>query len=157
MVTKKEGAYSSITVDSIAKSPRPCYGGALTKRFIMGKSPNRARLIGRFLEEPRDPEIHEVLPLIPVTEVCDALTERYGLTRHATYQMSYERLAAVVETCETLRTGGLKPSEYDYDTWFRTRQPSLGDKSPQHLLWGGEIEALTAFAERTVAQAKKLG
>lgn len=124
----------------------------------MGKStPDRAKIIDRFLAEPRDTEVHEVLPLIPERQVREAIEARYGLSVHATYQMSFEKLATAVETCEALFKSGLNPSEYDYDTWFRTRQASLNDDSPRLLLLRGNVEELTAFTERTVAQARKLG
>ncbi len=158
VVTKKEGAYSSITVDSIAKSPRPCYGGALTKRFIMGKStPSQAKIVERFLDDPREAEIHEVMPLIPGERILSAIEDRYGVTPHTTRHLSLGRLAAVIETCEALREGGLDPSEYNYDAWFQIRQESLDGLSPRLLLMRGDVEGLAAYAERTVAQVKKLG
>lgn len=123
----------------------------------MAKSPDRNKLIDRFLAEPYDTELHEVLPLIPVEAICGAIEKRYGITSDTTFSMSYERLAIVVETSEVLREGGLDPSRYDYDTWFRAGQPSLGGDSPRLLLMRGKTEKLTAFAERTVAQARKLG
>ncbi|MEX2043428.1 MAG: hypothetical protein WD926_00860 [Patescibacteria group bacterium] len=115
----------------------------------------KAKIVERFLESPEDPETREVLSLIPLEDINQALERRYGYT--VPYMTSHRGIAASVAVCQMFEESGMDPREYSYGGWFKAPQGVLDGKTPELLCRVGRTEEVIEFAEHTVQQVKKLG